>query len=215
MAPVTRSASRNARNQSQRAAFVNDGQDRFGQMYVANIRTRTAEGRRSREDQVDHLWHSAYNHAFIRGDTAVPVTFQVEREPYLAQNLGNRSNMAVVNIRNNTMHKVVLFEAKRPVDREGVDPLPNDREWEEVKSQLVRNMCRARASDGAVQGMYGIAAIGTWARAYKLPIGSDQLRVVHLPWNNEETTFHVLDDNMYVERLLKIWADEIRNGRNW
>lgn len=122
--------------------------------------------------------------------------------------------MAVVNIRNNAMHKVVLFEAKRPVDRRGKDPLPTDREWRDVRSQLEENMLLARRSDGAVQGMSEITAIGIWARAYKLSIGSNRLWEAYRSRNDQKAMFHVVDDSVYVQGLLKLWADEIRSGRD-
>lgn len=109
-----------------------------------------------------------------------------------------------------TAHKVIWFEAKRP---EGTEPsretMPNENDWEEVRSQIRDYMITARASDGDVQRMYGVTAIGMYARMFELPRHSDRFQAV-----DDGRTFHVEADGIAIEKLIQGWVEVISDGNN-
>ncbi|EAW09549.1 uncharacterized protein ACLA_037560 [Aspergillus clavatus NRRL 1] len=119
--------------------------------YIANI----AIGSGARQADVDHAWNN-----ILRGYFR-PLAYSVERESYLAPDRQFCANVAVINRRNGLHHKAIVVEAKRPTDI-----TPTEHDWDVVRRQLQRNMLLARISDGNIQTMYGIAAIGPLVRMY-------------------------------------------------
>ncbi|KAL4787864.1 hypothetical protein BJX76DRAFT_353898 [Aspergillus varians] len=128
----------------------------------------------SREDVVDHLWTNIFVHCF---QSPRPMTFSMERESYLLRNGRQRTDIAVVNLvgPDEHMQKAAIFEAKRPLGPPN-DRQPREAEWKKVTAQLQKNIRPARRADRQTQGMYGVAAIGTWARLYKFPGGERVLK---------------------------------------
>ncbi|KAL2821406.1 hypothetical protein BDW59DRAFT_164141 [Aspergillus cavernicola] len=162
----------------------------------------------SREDVVDHLWTNILVYYF---QNPRPMTFSVERESYLLNNRRQKTDIAVVNLvgPDADMQKVLNFEAKCPLGPPN-NRKPTDDERGEVRAQLRNNMGLARRADQSTQDIYGVVAIGTWARLYKLPGGETFL--VPIRRCNGEFEFNVWKHHIAIQREMTRWAREIAEG---
>lgn len=182
----------------------------FCQDYIARIEKKRPTGAIPREDQVDHLWQRVFKIYFEHQSR--PALFDVQREAYATEKSQKRSNISVVNRRGEpaSAHKVVWFKAKRP---KGTEPsretMPSQKDWEEVRGEIRDYMVTSRASDGDVQRMYGVTAIGMYARMFELPRHSGRFQAV-----DDGRTFHVEADGLAIEELVRRWVSVISNGFN-
>jgi hypothetical protein len=180
--------------QANQALYLNNP---FTANYIANV----GIGSNARQDQVDHAWHNILRDYFFTPNYAV------ERESYLDPNGLSKANVAVINNRNGGHHKVLVVEAIRPGNA-----APTDHEWTRVREQLQTNMLRARIANGNVQTMYGIAAIGRFARMYALSM-VDNLRGRLEPVIDRNPLSLDLNSLEIERRLLDI-RNTINQGRN-
>lgn len=181
--------------------------DKYIKEIVSPRQGRHSKDLPSREDNVDHLWTSIFTHYFPR---KMENFFAVERESYLSEEGQARTDLAVVNLIHEKIHKVVMFEAKRPLAPR--DPTPTAKDWNEVINQLRRNMIQTKNAAGAIQDMYGVVAIGGWARFFKMSRHSE--RLLRIPRETGEYDFDVQKHDDKVEEQLKKWAKEIRKGNS-
>lgn len=194
-------------NQGKQPEYLKDS---FCQDYVARIKKKRPTGGIPREDQVDHLWQRILKIYFEHQTSAA--LFDVQREAYATEQSQKRSDISVVNRRGEPAgaHKVIWFEAKRP---KGTEPsretIPNENDWEEVRGQIRGYMVTARAADGDVQRMYGVTAVGMYARMFQLPRHSDRLQAV-----DDGRTFHVEADGIAIEEHIQRWVRVISDGNN-
>lgn len=180
--------------------------DKYISAIVAPRQGKRSKNLPSREDNVDHLWTTIFTHYFTKRNEEF---FAVERESYLSQGRQGKTDLAVVNLIHGKIHKVVMFEAKRPLAPE--DPTPAATDWTEVINQLRRNMIRTRNAAGAIQDMYGVVAIGAWARLFKMTQHSE--RLLRIPRETNQYDFDVREHDNKVEEELKKWAGEIIKGK--
>lgn len=168
--------------------------------YIANI----AIGSGARQADVDHAWNN-----ILRGYFR-PLAYSVERESYLAPDRQFCANVAVINRRNGLHHKAIVVEAKRPTDI-----TPTEHDWDVVRRQLQRNMLLARISDGNIQTMYGIAAIGPLVRMYGMSmIRNDRGRLEPAFTNPPRSELHLVHDALQIEPILKTMENLIWNTWN-
>ncbi|KAL2847811.1 hypothetical protein BJY01DRAFT_246713 [Aspergillus pseudoustus] len=176
--------------------------------YIGRIMNTDQTGGRAREDQVDHLWNNIFVYYFQR---LRPEVFTVERESYLSPTQQRRANIAVVNLRNNRMHKCILFEAKRP-SGQGPEPNPTAAEWAAAELELEQNLNLAKLTDGSVQGMYGVVAIGMWCRMFYVTTNANVLGPTQ--GLGAGRTLNLITDSKTIEEELKDWATNIHARTN-
>lgn len=181
--------------------------DKYIKEIVAPRQGRCNKNLPSREDNVDHLWTSIFTHYFPK---KMENFFAVQREPYASKKSQGRTDLAVVNLIHGKIHKVIMFEAKRPLAPE--DPTPTATDWNKVINQLRGNMIRTRNAAGAIQDMYGVVAIGAWARFFKMSRHSE--RLLRIPRETGEYDFDVRNHDDKIEEQLKKWGREIRKDKS-
>jgi hypothetical protein len=134
----------------------------------------------SREDIVDHLWNSILNVYFLQQRPSSH-RFDIEHESYIIRNSQKRVNIALINRIGfqPRRYKSLLLEAKTPGPSPNMPP--TNPEWTDVRGQLRDYMKIFRLAEGNHYRIYGVTAIGLYARLYRMNRHSNVL--VPVPWD--------------------------------
>ncbi|KAJ0421462.1 hypothetical protein BJY00DRAFT_312067 [Aspergillus carlsbadensis] len=161
----------------------------FCRSYIQDIQGPNPDARRTREDQVDHLWNNILVYYFQRPQPSPACSPSKGNLTSAPMGRGKQTNIAVVNMRETPpkKHKCIVFEAKRPT-AQGPDGEPTEAQWLEVKIQLQQYMNQTKLSHGDVQvypkGKKTIVLSGLYTRYHEseLRVRADR----HIEWLDSE-----------------------------
>jgi hypothetical protein len=161
------------------------------------------------QERIDHLWLNILTHYFPLRDG-----FGTEREAHVQAGRKFAVNVAVTNIRQNHMHKVVMLEAKAfpPNANNGWF---NRYPWAEVEKELQTYMEKARRNFGNVQTMYGIVVVGDMVCFYSMKSQNNPAHTL-TPFTlaGQQLPLNVRTDAGTIHTILTTMSGQIRTGVN-
>ncbi|GIK06729.1 hypothetical protein Aspvir_002379 [Aspergillus viridinutans] len=159
------------------------------------------------QERIDQLWLNILTHYFpLRDDLGT------EREAHVEPGRMFAVNVAVTNIRQNHMHKVIVVEAKafpHNTDNGWFNRYP----WTEVEGELKFYMEKIRQNFGNVQTMYGIAAVGDMVRFYRMNSQNNPGHAL-TPFTSAGQLLNVHTDAVTIHAILTTMSAQIRAGIN-
>ncbi|KAF7183196.1 hypothetical protein CNMCM7691_003031 [Aspergillus felis] len=160
------------------------------------------------QERIDQLWLNILTHYFPLRDG-----FGTEREAHVQPRRKFAVNVAVTNIRQNHMHKVIMVEAKAfPDDTD--NGWFNRYPWTGVEKELHFYMKKVRHNFGNVQTMYGIVAVGDMVRFYTTNLQNNPAHAL-TPFTLAGTrSLNVHTDTGTIHAILTAISGQIRTGVN-
>lgn len=167
------------------------------------------------QDRIDHLWSNILTHYFPLHNG-----LGTERESYVKGNRRFKSNIAITNLVNNRMHKVVVVEAKRFPDK--VYPYhrrpgwENQFDWEGLLEDLGFYMRATRTQDGNVQTMYGMLTVGDMVRFYVMRSQNNPGNALeeYSPGGQQSGLLNIHTDQQRIHEILMAMSNEVTTRAN-